>query len=87
MYATFEPKKNPWDEFTVPHFGEDEDIKATKVNLYAAEKKYNHELEASFTEPDGPKRNYFVPQFGEDTDITDSKKNLAQTEEKFGYKM
>ena len=38
LYATFDPKKNPWDDYTVHNFGEDEDIKASKKNMYAAEK-------------------------------------------------
>ena len=86
LYATFEPKKNPWgDDYGVPHFGEDVDIRDSKANLKVAEETFGHELQASFEEPDAPKRNYFVPHFGTDTDIVDAKSNLAQTEKKLNH--
>lgn len=86
LNATFEPKKNPWgDDYTMHHFGEDDDIKTTKKNLYEAEAKYGHELNATFEEAEGPPRNYFVPHFGEDTDISDARSNLALVEKDMNH--
>lgn len=67
------------------HFGEDDDIKTTKKNLYEAEAKYGHELNATFEEAEGPPRNYFVPHFGEDTDISDTRSNLALVEKDMNH--
>ena len=69
--------------YFVPHFGEDDDIKATKISAGIAEKAYNH-----FNWPadpaDDPKRDYFVPHFGEDEDIEFSKRNIANAEKAHG---
>jgi len=73
------PDANPHKtNYFVPHFGEDEDIKSTKSNVAAAEKKYEHVYDG--TKPDPPKRDYFVPNFGMDSDINGAKDALAATE-------
>lgn len=78
------PDANPHKmNYFVPHFGEDEDIKSTKSNVAAAEKKYDHVYDGTVPEP--PKRDYFVPNFGIDSDINGATENLAATEKALGH--
>ena len=65
----------PYKDYTVPHFGEDTDIKASKKNMVEAEAGLGVEMTASFASANpyglgGPanphKTDYFVPHFGED---------------------
>ena len=72
-----------YDDYTVPHFGEDHEITYTKKNIAAAEKALGHVIDTS-PPPDDPPRNYFVPHFGTDEDIKSSLKNLAAEEKTHG---
>ena len=74
---------NPKDYF-VPHFGEDTEIKYTKVNVANAEQAMGHVLDTSGP-PDDPPRNYFVPHFGEDNEIKYTKQNVANAEQSLGH--
>ena len=69
--------------YGVSHFGEDNEITASKKNVADAEVKYGHVLDTSGP-PDDPPRNYFVPHFGTDEDIKSSLKNLADQEKAHG---
>jgi len=84
MEASFDPPKEPKRDYFVPHFGEDEDILATKKNIAAAEKALGHEYDTS-PPPKDPPRDYFVPHFGEDEDIKSTKAIIAATEKKLGH--
>jgi hypothetical protein len=86
MAASFDAPATPPRDYFVPHFGEDDDIKATKKNTVYAEGYHQHEMSTA-PPPAGPPRDYFVPHFGEDTDIKDAKSNIAKTEKKLGHEL
>ena len=65
--------------YFVPHFGEDQDIKNSKVDLAWAENSLGHKL-AVEDPPKDPPRNYFVPHFGVDQDVADFRQSLNWAE-------
>jgi hypothetical protein len=80
----FDAAKPPPRDYFVPHFGEDDDIKATKKNIAYAEAYNHHEYDTS-PPAKPPPRDYFVPHFGEDEEIKASKVNTANAEAKLGH--
>jgi len=84
MQASFKtPKGHPQDYF-VPNFGIDHDIKDAQNNIAAQEKRLNHAYHASFKKPEEPPKDYFVPNFGIDQDIKDAQSNIAAQEKIHG---
>lgn len=78
-------KKGPGypQDYPVPNFGMDKEIKSTQKSLSDTEAKlgvWNIKLKP---DPE-PKRDYFVPDYGVDHDIKVSLKNLDDQEKKHG---
>ena len=86
MAASFDTPAGPPRDYFVPHFGEDDDIKATKKNTAYAEGYHHHEMSTA-PPPAPPPRDYFVPHFGDDSEILAAKKNIADSEAGLGHEM
>ena len=81
------PKKDSFPmNYGVTHFGEDEDIKGTKVDIAWAENQLNHKLVIS-DPPKDPPRNYFVPHFGTDQEVLDHRDALTWAEKHHNHKL
>ena len=68
-----------YEDYTVPHFGEDNDIMTTKKNLEDAEKKLDHKWVIA-APGDPPPINYPVVQLGRDSEINETYESIAQAE-------
>ena len=74
--------------YTVPNFGQDEDVKAALKFAGDAERELGHSWNPpplDYVEPLHP-MDYFVPNFGVDHDIEDTHKHIAAAEEALGHK-
>jgi hypothetical protein len=75
--------------YTVPNYGQDEDVKSALAfgKDAASDFGVNWAEFAQGKAADPPKRNYFVPNFGQDNEIVESKASLASTEGLLGHKL
>jgi len=87
MHASFKDPEGPPLNYFVPHFGEDQDIKDSRVNLKVAEGIIGKTYELPVPAKDPPPVNYFVPHFGEDKDVTDAKNSIAASEKAQGHEL
>merc|ERR1712032_930199 len=76
---------SPPQDYFVPNFGEDHEIKYTKAHIAAAEGKLSHTLAASFAPPPSHPMDYFVPNFGVDHDVKETQKHASAAESKLGH--
>lgn len=76
---------HPQDYF-VPNFGQDFDVKATLKHAADQEARLKHTWIPDALKPKAkaPPVDYFVPDFGVDRDIVDTQKNLADSEARLG---
>lgn len=79
MYASFKEEKGPKRDYFVPNFGEDQEIKESKVDLSLAEKITGEKFVIE-KKKEEPEKDYFVPNFGYDQDVADSKSHLSDAE-------
>ena len=75
--------------YTVPNFGQDEDVKsALKFGQEAAsDMGVNWDKFAQGKPADPPKRDYFVPNFGVDNEITSNAESLKIAEAQLNHKL
>ena len=81
-----DPTPFPHDYF-VPDFGEDRDIKLSKINLAKAEAEVGVKMQASFAPPPSHPVDYFVPDFGVDSDIKLTHNSIKSSEDELGHTM
>merc|ERR1712091_450308 len=76
------PKKSAYpQDYGVPNFGVDHDVRHTLESMSGEESRQGHQwVGPPAKPPPGPPQNYFVPNFGRDADINDSIKNLGNQE-------
>ena len=66
-----------YDDYTVPHFGQDTDIMTTLKNAKDAEASLGHFWDVLAPSPPDPKRNYPVVQLGRDSEINETYESIA----------
>ena len=82
--------KIPFDTgYTVPNFGQDEDVKSALAFGKDAASDFGVDWSkfAQGDAPKPPKRDYFVPNFGVDNEIVDNHASLAIAEGLVGHKL
>ena len=69
--------------YFVPNFGEDHEIKLSKMNLQRAEEEVGHTMKASFDKAKPP-ADYRVPDFGVDSEVKNLQSSLGAAEKQLG---
>jgi hypothetical protein len=85
MQASFDAPATPPRNYFVPHFGEDEDVMATKKNEKLAAAQLHH-VWVPKDPPTPPPMDYFVPNFGVDHDIITTQNNFKNAGGKLAQK-